>query len=82
MSSLTPPERSPESVAATVPLWEAVIKVNVHDPEPRRARDIADGIGYAVCLLQDEYGWSATDIENAVQPHIDDAYDREEQRNG
>jgi hypothetical protein len=70
------------SDAATVPLWEAVIKVNVHDPEPRRARDIANGIGYAIALLQDEYGQSADEIESAVQPHIDDAYDREEQRRG
>lgn len=61
-------------------VYEAVIKVNRADNENRRARDIAEGIGYAIALLQDEYGWTATDIENAVQPHLDDAYDREEQR--
>jgi hypothetical protein len=55
-------------------------EVNVHDAESRRSRDIAEGIGYAICLLQDEYGWLAIDIENAVQPHLDDAYDREESR--
>jgi hypothetical protein len=71
-----------ESSAAKPPLWEAIIKVNVHDEPWKRSRDIKEGIGYAIALLQDEYGQSADEIESAVQPHIDDAYDREEQRNG
>lgn len=31
-----------------------------------------------IASLQGELGWSASDIESAVQPFLDDAYDREE----
>jgi hypothetical protein len=62
---------------ATAPLYEAIVKVNVRDPEKRRAKDIADGIGYAICLLQDEYGWSADQIECEIDFHLENASERE-----
>lgn len=71
-----------EHAAAPRLIYEAVIKVLVSDPPDKRSRDIAEGIGYACALLMDEYGWSADQIESAVQPYIDDAYDQEEQRRG
>lgn len=39
---------------------------------------IVNGICGAIASLQGELGWSASDIESAVQPFLDDAYDREE----
>lgn len=61
-------------------LYEAVIKVDVKD-EPRiRARDIAEGLGYACALLMDEYGWSATDIANRLEEVADDVWDEEARR--
>lgn len=62
--------------------YEAVIKVNRDDEPKKRATDIAEGLGYAVALLQDEYGWSADRIEAVLEGVIDDARDSEEQRNG
>ena len=59
---------------------EAVIKVNVTDTEANRARDIADGIGYACALLHDEYGWSADRIAELLERVTDDVADDEARR--
>ena len=64
----------------TVLTWEAVIKVNVTDEPSRRARDIADGIGYACALLMDEYGWSADAIRELLERYTDDVADQEAMR--
>ena len=61
-------------------VYESVIKVVVSDPPERRARDIADGIGYACALLMDEYGWSADRISDTLMAAQDEAYDQEARR--
>jgi hypothetical protein len=53
-------------------LLEAVIKVRVDDPPERRARDIAEGIGYACALLMDEYGWTADAIADVLERATDE----------
>ncbi len=68
--------------AATVPLWEAIIKVNVRDEPWRRAQDIADGLGYACALLMDEYEWTAEGIVGELERVIDNVQDEWEQRHG
>jgi hypothetical protein len=59
-------------------LYEAVIKVNRDEPPSRRARDIAEGIGYACALLHDEYAWTADAIEELLERTIADVRDAEE----
>ena len=59
-----------QASAATTPeriVFEAIIKVVVSDPPEKRAREIAEGIGYACALLHDEYGWSVEQIVNALE---------------
>lgn len=56
--------------AAKPPLWEAIIKVNVHDAPEKRARHIEEGIGYACALLHDEYGLSGSQIIDVLEGHI------------
>lgn len=60
--------------------YEAVIKVDRNDEPAKRARDIAEGLRYACALLQDEYGWTATAIDDVLQSVSDDLYDEEAQR--
>lgn len=50
--------------------YEAIIKVGVHDPQLKRAADIATGLEYAAVLLVDEYGWTPDAVEQA----LDNAY--------
>jgi hypothetical protein len=40
-----------------------------YDPPEKRAREIAEGIGYACALLHDEYGWSADKILGMLEAH-------------
>ena len=57
--------------------YESIIKVNPTDDPARRARHIEEGIGYACCLLHDEYGWSVAQIENMLEEtfaNIEDSY--------
>lgn len=61
--------------AARPPLWEAIIKVNVNDDPALRARDIADGIGYACALLKDEYGWDVDAIVGLLERTMNDTED-------
>ena len=61
-------------------VFEAIIKVRVDDPPERRARDIAEGIGYACCLLMDEYGWTANAIQDVLEREIDNVQDEETSR--
>lgn len=63
-------------------VYEAIIKVRVDDPPERRARDIEEGIGYAVALLMDEYDRAADEIADLLERAIDDAMDNEAQRTG
>lgn len=61
-------------------LYESVIKVRVGDPPERRAADIAEGLDYAVCLLHDEYGWTAQQIMNTldrVRDNVEWNYDND-----
>lgn len=60
--------------------YEAVIKVTVGDPPERRARDIADGLGYACALLMDEYGWAADAIADVLERIADEVQDEWETR--
>jgi hypothetical protein len=61
-----------------VTVWESIVKVAPADPKAKRARDIADGIGYACALLVDEYGWTPDDIERRLDAIVNDAYDQQE----
>jgi len=61
-------------------IYESIIKVYVGDPPERRARDIAEGIGYACCLLMDEYGWTANAIQDVLEREIDNVQDEEAAR--
>lgn len=56
-------------------VFEAVIKVLVSDPPEKRAREIAEGLGYACALLHDEYGWSVAAITDALERLIDNVQD-------
>ena len=58
----------------------AVVKVALDDPPEKRAREIADGIGYAAALLQDEYGWDADRIEDMLNAAVDEVRYQEENR--
>jgi hypothetical protein len=62
-------------------MYEAVIKVRLVDPPAARARDIAEGIGYACALLTDEYGWTAELVAELLERVTDDVAD-EAVRNG
>jgi hypothetical protein len=64
-------------MSAPVFHYEAIIKVRTTDPPERRRRDIEEGIGYAVAILMDEYGVSATEIEDLLEREIDNAQDHE-----
>ncbi len=60
-------------------IYEAIIKVNVADPAGKRARDIADGIGYACALLMDEYGFDCDAIVGLLEQtmnEVEDVFDR------
>jgi len=56
-------------------IYESVIKVALSDPPQRRARDIADGIGYACALLKDEYGWDVDAIVSMLEQAMSDVED-------
>lgn len=56
-------------------VWESIIKVAVDDPLQRRARDIAEGIGYACALLKDEYGWDVDAIVSLLERTMNDVED-------
>lgn len=47
-------------------MYEAIIKVDIHDPPEKRAREIEEGLAYACALLHDEYGWGAERIIAAL----------------
>lgn len=57
------------------PVYESIIKVTVTDEPGRRARDIADGIGYACALLADEYGWDCEAIVSVLERVMDNVED-------
>jgi hypothetical protein len=56
-------------------MYEAVIKVRCDDPPATRARDIAEGIGYACALLHDEYGWPSERIADLLENVTTNVYD-------
>ena len=61
-------------------IYESVVKVLTSDPPERRARDIAEGIGYASALLMDEYGWSGEAVQDILENVICDVLDEAERR--
>lgn len=61
-------------------VYESLIKVNVADDPAKRRRDIEDGFGYAVAILMDEYGATATEVQMLLEQEIDNAIDREDSR--
>ena len=66
---------SDRSSGATQRVYESIIKVLVSDPPQRRARDIAEGFGYACALLKDEYGWDVDAIVGLLEQTMSDVED-------
>lgn len=60
--------------------YEAVVKINLADNLIKQTRDISEGIGYAVALLMDEYGWTADQVGDLLERAQDDAHDNEARR--
>ena len=61
-------------------VYESIIKVCVNDEPQQRARDIADGFGYACALLKDEYGWDVDAIVGLLDQtmsNVEDMFDNE-----
>ncbi len=59
--------------------YEAIIKVDRGDPPERRARDIVEGLSYAVVILIAEYGFTIDriyDVLQEVEGAAQDAWDR------